>query len=66
MNTKLTQRQVDDYQRDGVLIYRAFLTGREVDQMIADITEAIGKMGDNIVAGNKDFGAVPKADTTDF
>ena len=66
MNTRLTKEQVDAYQRDGVLLYRSFLSTREVDQMIADITDAIGKMGTNIVAGNKEFGAVPMADTTDF
>ena len=66
MNTKLMKEQIDTYRRDGVLIYRGFLSDPEVDTMISDITEAIGKMGSNVVAGNKDFGAVPMADTTDF
>ncbi len=66
MNTKLTQEQVDAYRRDGVLIYRGFLTGAEVDRMLADITEAIGRMGDNIVAGNNEYGKVPRADSTEY
>jgi phytanoyl-CoA hydroxylase len=66
VNTRLTKEQIETYRRDGVLIYRGFLSDRETDTMVSDITEAIGKMGTNIVAGNKDFGAVPMADTTDF
>jgi len=35
---------------------------KEVDTLITDITEAIGRMGTNVVADNKAFGEVPKAD----
>jgi phytanoyl-CoA hydroxylase len=62
MNTKLTSAQIEQYQRDGVLVYRGFMTRTEVDMLLADITEAIGKMGTSVVADNKAFGDVPKAD----
>jgi hypothetical protein len=42
------------------------MSAREADQLLADITEAIAKMGTNVVTGNKDFGAVPRKDSTDY
>ncbi len=66
MNTKLTKDQVEAYRRDGVLIYRGLLSAREVERMISDIAEAIGKMGTDIVAGNREFGTVPTADSKDY
>ena len=62
MNTRLSKGQIDEYQREGVLIYRNFMTGREVDQLIADITEAMGRMGSDVVADNKTYGNVPQPD----
>jgi phytanoyl-CoA hydroxylase len=66
MNTSLTKGQVEQYQQEGVLIYRGLLAAPEVEQMLADIAEAISRMGDNVVAGNRDFGTVPTADSSDY
>ena len=45
MNTRLTKEHIDHYQAEGVLVYRGLMSGKEVDTLIADITEAIGRMG---------------------
>jgi len=56
MRTELTQEQIDQYQRDGALIYRNFLSEDEVDSLLAEISDAVGKMGRNKVAENADYG----------
>jgi phytanoyl-CoA hydroxylase len=66
MNTRLTAEQVQQYQRDGALIYRGFLDDAEVRAMIKAIEEGIARMGSNVVAGNREFGDVPKPDTDDY
>jgi ectoine hydroxylase-related dioxygenase (phytanoyl-CoA dioxygenase family) len=66
MNTKLTQDQLDQYQRDGALVYRNLMTDAEVRDLVAAIEDGIAKMGTNVVAGLKEFGEVPKDDTTDY
>jgi phytanoyl-CoA hydroxylase len=66
MNTKLTQQQIDQYQREGVLVYRNFMTEPEVDRLISDIEEAIGRMGSDVVADLKEYGTVPKADSAEY
>jgi phytanoyl-CoA hydroxylase len=66
MNTRLTRDQVDQYQRDGALVYRGFMSDEEVRALIAAIEEGIRHMGTNVVAGNKEFGEVPKPDAGDY
>lgn len=56
MNTNLTQDQIDQYQRDGALIYRGLLDQTEVEKLLESISAAIEAMGTNKVAGNADFG----------
>jgi ectoine hydroxylase-related dioxygenase (phytanoyl-CoA dioxygenase family) len=56
MNTTLTQQQIDQYQRDGALIYRNFLSEAEVDSLLGNISKAVREMGDSRVARNADFG----------
>lgn len=56
MNTTLTQQQIDQYQRDGALIYRNLLSEAEVDSLLGDISKAVREMGDSRVARNADFG----------
>ncbi len=51
MNTKVTQDQIDTYQRDGCLILEEFLTDDELNEMRAAVTEAVSKMGKEKVAG---------------
>jgi len=60
MKTTLAKAQIEEYQREGVLIYRDFMSAAEVDQMLKDISEAIGRMGANVVADLKEYGEVPK------
>lgn len=60
MNTTLTQQQIDQYQRDGALIYRGFLSEAEVDSLLGNISKAVREMGDSRVARNADFGKDPE------
>jgi len=57
MNTHVTQKQIDSYQRDGFLILDEFLTQDEVDELIDAVSEAVAQMGKQKVAGdgNKDL-----------
>ena len=66
MNTKLFQGQIDQYRRDGVLVYRNFLSAREVDQLIIDVEQAISRMGNAVVADNKEFGMAPQPGSDDY
>ena len=56
MNTALTQEQIDQYQRDGALIYRNFMSGEEVDALLAEISRAVEELGSDRVAKNAEFG----------
>jgi len=56
MNTTLTQDQIDQYQRDGALIYRNLLSAAEVDSLLDNISAAVREMGDAKAASNTDFG----------
>ncbi len=56
MNTDLTQEQIDAYQRDGALIYRNLLDQSEVDELLRAISDALKAMGNDKLAGRKDFG----------
>ena len=51
MNTSLTQKQIDKYQRDGCLIFEEFLTPDEVNEMLEAVSESVGQMGKQKVAG---------------
>jgi phytanoyl-CoA hydroxylase len=66
VNTKLSRKQIEAYQRDGVLVYRGFMSGGEVDALIGAIEEAIPRMGTDVVAGNKDFGMAPPPGSDDY
>jgi ectoine hydroxylase-related dioxygenase (phytanoyl-CoA dioxygenase family) len=51
MNTKLTQKQIDDYQRDGCLVFESFLTSEEVNELRAAVAETVPQMGKQKIAG---------------
>ncbi len=56
MNTALTQEQIDQYQRDGALIYRNFMSEQEVDALLTEISRAVEELGGSKVAKNAEFG----------
>ncbi len=66
MNTRLTRKQIDQYQRDGALVYRGFMNAKEIDNLVRAIEEAIPRMGNTIVAGNKDFSQAAKPAAEDY
>src|SRR5690349_1468232 len=66
MKTRLTAEQIQQYQRDGALIYRGFMDDAEVKALIKAIEEGIGQMGTNVVAGNKEFGEAPRPESDDY
>jgi ectoine hydroxylase-related dioxygenase (phytanoyl-CoA dioxygenase family) len=51
MRTKLTQEQIDTYQRDGCLVYEGLFSDQEVEEILAGISDAVKTMGKNKVAG---------------
>jgi len=57
MNTQITEQQIAFYQENGFLILRNFLASHEVEEIIAAVSEAVGQMGKQKVAGegNKDL-----------
>ena len=61
MNTSLTQAQIDQYQRDGALIYRNFMSEKEVDALLEEISGTVAAMGGDRVAGNAEFGKSDRA-----
>lgn len=65
MKTELTQQHIDEYQRDGALIYRNFLNDQEVAALLEAISGAVTAMGRTKVAGNKQFGEVAR-DSSDY
>ena len=55
MNTSLSQKQIEDYRRDGFVAQRGFLSPEEVDELKAAVLETIETMGSQKVAGNETF-----------
>ena len=55
MNTHLTQDQIDQYQRDGCLIFDEFLAPEELEELRRAVAESVAKMGKKKVAGNEDW-----------
>jgi ectoine hydroxylase-related dioxygenase (phytanoyl-CoA dioxygenase family) len=55
MHTTLSQEQIDQYQTDGALVYRNFLSEEEVDSLLGNITRAVQEMGDTKAASNSEF-----------
>src|SRR6056297_2136786 len=56
MRTELTNEEIDQYQRDGVLVYRNLLSDAEVNALLAEISAAVAAMGSARVAENQDYG----------
>ena len=54
MKTDLTQEQIDAYRRDGCLVYKEFLTGGELNKLIAAVSESVEQLGKCKVGGNKE------------
>lgn len=55
MNTTLTREQIEQYQRDGVLIYRELLSESEVDELLASVSEGVSQLGGSRVAKNEEY-----------
>lgn len=66
MNTTLTQEQIDQYQRDGALIYRNLLSTREVEALIREIGKAVEAMGTAKVAENDAYGQSAEQQTESY
>jgi phytanoyl-CoA hydroxylase len=62
MKTKLSQKQVDQYQRDGFLVYRDFMSDTEIGALIGAIEKAVAAMGEQTVSGMAPTGPKPSAD----
>jgi phytanoyl-CoA hydroxylase len=66
MNTSLSREQVDQYQRDGLLVYRGFLSEPEIAELISSIEQAVAQMGDRLIAGMKDSEPAAKPTADDY
>lgn len=53
VKTDLTQQQIEQYQRDGVLAYPGFLDAGEVAELKQAVLAAVGSMGKQKVAGGQ-------------
>ncbi len=62
MNTELKQQQIDEYRKNGCLIYRNLLSGSEVDELLAAIAEALDAMGNKKVAGSSSLNEQESSD----
>ena len=51
MNTHVTQEQIDQYQRDGCLVFEEFLSQDEVNELLTAVSESVEQMGRQKVAG---------------
>jgi ectoine hydroxylase-related dioxygenase (phytanoyl-CoA dioxygenase family) len=52
MNTNITDSQAKDYQENGFLIVRNFLSEAEREEMITAVSDTVKKMGKRRIAGN--------------
>jgi phytanoyl-CoA hydroxylase len=66
MNTALTQQQVDEYQRDGLLVYRGLMSDAEIASLISSIEEAVAQMGSSVIAGMKEVEPATKPSADDY
>lgn len=56
MNTSLTEKQIEDYQRDGFVAHRGLLSAEEVATLKEAMLEVIASMGrKKVVGGNADM-----------
>jgi len=61
MNTVLSQEQIEDYQRDGFVAQRGFLSPEEAAELKEAVLETLDTMGSQKVAGNDTYASPEEA-----
>ncbi len=62
MNTRLEQSQIDEYRKNGCLVYRSFLSEKEVKELLRAIADALEAMGNKKVAGSSTLNEQKESD----